>query len=138
MKTRIKVVDSIMGSGKTSFAIQMMNRRRTEKFLYITPFLEEVTRVCRACARRNFVQPLEKKGQTKSADLKTLLQEGRNIATTHELFKLIDEESRDLIKAQGYILIMDEVMEVIEVLESRQCFAGSFCRPSPMQRRKGR
>lgn len=42
----INIVDSIMGSGKTSWAIQYMNEAPTyQKFIYITPFKTEVERV---------------------------------------------------------------------------------------------
>ena len=42
--------------------------------------------------------------------------ECRNIASTHSLFSLIDEEAMGLIKAGNYVLIMDEVMTVLEEL----------------------
>ena len=47
-------------------------------------------------------------------ELKDLLNKGRNIATTHTLFHLFDQEIIDLCYSQGYILIMDEVTDVIE------------------------
>ena len=43
---KINVVDSIMGAGKTSYAIQMMTERTEDKFMYVTPFLDEVSRIC--------------------------------------------------------------------------------------------
>ena len=36
---KIKVVDSIMGSGKTSWAIDRMNYNDNKKYVYITPYL---------------------------------------------------------------------------------------------------
>ena len=48
------------------------------------------------------------------SELKDLLNKGRNIATTHTLFHLFDQEIIDLCYSQGYILIMDEVTDVIE------------------------
>lgn len=43
----ITVIDSIMGSGKTSWAIQHVNEADycNDRFLYITPFLDEVKRI---------------------------------------------------------------------------------------------
>lgn len=38
------IVDSIMGSGKSSFAINYMNKT-DDRFIYITPFLSEIERV---------------------------------------------------------------------------------------------
>ena len=42
---KIKVVDSIMGSGKTSWAISKMNYNDNKKYVYITPYLSEVKRI---------------------------------------------------------------------------------------------
>ena len=36
---KIKIVDSIMGSGKSQMAIQMMNEDVESDFIYISPFL---------------------------------------------------------------------------------------------------
>ena len=46
-ETKVNIIDSIMGSGKTSWAIQFMEgmHRSYQKFLYITPFKSEVERV---------------------------------------------------------------------------------------------
>ena len=35
---KITVVDSVMGSGKTSWAIEYMNTHYDENILYITPY----------------------------------------------------------------------------------------------------
>lgn len=51
----ITVVDARMGRGKSSAAIQYMNEHKTEKrFMYITPYLTEVERICECC---DFDQP---------------------------------------------------------------------------------
>lgn len=43
----ITVVDARMGRGKSSAAIRYMNRYKDSKrFLYITPYLDEVGRIC--------------------------------------------------------------------------------------------
>ena len=41
----VTVVDCICGSGKTSWAIDYMNTNTNKKFIYITPYLDEVERV---------------------------------------------------------------------------------------------
>jgi hypothetical protein len=123
-RTTIKVIDAIMGTGKTSYAIQMMNSKAMAdtRFLYITPFLDEVQRIIDECPDRAFVQPKENraKWQNKSDSLKDLIMNGRNIASTHALFERIDQEAVNLLKAQGYILVMDEVMSVLEPVEESQ------------------
>ena len=43
----IKVIDSPMGAGKTSYLIKhMKNAPKDNKFLFITPFLDEVILWC--------------------------------------------------------------------------------------------
>ncbi len=54
----VYIVDSMMGSGKISAAIQMM--RKTEpsiRYLYITPYITEIDRIITQCPERNFHQP---------------------------------------------------------------------------------
>ena len=40
--SKITVVDSICGAGKTSWAIQFMDNNFKDRYIYITPFLEEM------------------------------------------------------------------------------------------------
>ncbi|MED4226997.1 DEAD/DEAH box helicase family protein [Neobacillus cucumis] len=114
IQTKINIVDSIMGSGKTSWAIQYMNEApRYKKFIYITPFLNEVQRVLNA-TEREFVQPENIKGKSKLDNLKKLILKGEDIVSTHALFQRFDNDLIELIDMQGYTLILDEVMNVIE------------------------
>lgn len=115
-QTTIHVVDSIMGAGKTSWAIQFINEADSDKnFLYITPFLTEVQRVKDDVITRNFATP-EAKGKNKGKlrNLKYLILNERDIASTHALFQNADDELIDLIKTGNYTLILDEVMNVVE------------------------
>ncbi|GGF16959.1 hypothetical protein GCM10010954_14520 [Halobacillus andaensis] len=110
----IYVVDSIMGSGKTSWSIQYMKQADKEKnFIYITPFLNEVKRVKNAVTGRNFIEP-ENKGKGKLDNFKKLIMNERDIVSTHALFRSADKDVIDLLKASNYTLILDEVMDVVE------------------------
>ncbi|MFE6167512.1 hypothetical protein ACFVP8_06470 [Viridibacillus arvi] len=112
---KITVIDALMGKGKTSYAIQYMNEEAlSKKIVYITPFLNEVERVITSCTNRKFVQPEASKGRKKKDNLKKLIAEGKDIVSTHALFKKIDDAMIELLKAEGYILILDEVMNVLE------------------------
>ena len=53
---KVTIIDSICGSGKTSWAIDFMNESVDKKFIYITPYLDEVERVIDGCSNRFFVQ----------------------------------------------------------------------------------
>ena len=101
-----------MGSGKTSWSIQHINRNVFDNFLYITPFLDEVNRIIKN-SNRDFKQPMNK-GNGKLDSINELLACQSDIASTHELFKHLDEESRENIKEGHYTLILDEVLNVIE------------------------
>ena len=72
----ITVVDARMGRGKSSAAIRYMNAHKgTKRFLYITPYLNEVDRICERC---DFDQS-ESDYQSKSAELKVHMRNGNNI-----------------------------------------------------------
>lgn len=101
-----------MGSGKTSWSIQHINRNPFENFLYITPFLSEVKRISDN-SDRDFKQPINK-GNGKLESINELLDCQYDIASTHALFKKFDEKTRENIINGHYTLILDEVINVIE------------------------
>ena len=106
-----------MGSGKSQYAIQLMNEDTTNDYIYITPYLDEIKRIRENCRDRSFVEPKENEEQrifTKSKSLKIWLKNNSNIATTHSLFKIIDDETRQLLSASNYVLVLDEVMDVVQ------------------------
>lgn len=112
----VTVIDSIMGSGKTSYMIQMINDNPDRRYMFITPYLSEVARIKQACAASDFQDP-QNYGQGKTSNLKELLAAGCNIVSTHALFMRVDEETRALITQGGYTLILDEVVNVIEYID---------------------
>lgn len=101
-----------MGSGKTSWGIQKINENPFNNILYITPFLNEVDRIIEN-TNRDFKQP-SYKGGTKLQNLIELLACQYDIASTHELFKKLTEESKEYIKSGHYTLILDEVLTAID------------------------
>lgn len=113
---QVNVIDAIMGTGKTSAAINFINKSNDEtKFLYITPYLSEVKRIIDSCPNKRFKQP--QSYGTKLNGIKYLFEKGSNIVSTHALFSSFDEEIIDIAYTNNYILIMDEVADVIEPLE---------------------
>lgn len=118
-KMVINIVDAPCGYGKTSWAIQAMNEAdvETHRFIYVTPFLEEIERIKSQVKDRIFEEPTIIKGETKLSDLHRLLKLGADICTTHALFKRANKETRELIQANNYTLILDEVIDVIEQVE---------------------
>jgi len=111
---RINVIDAGCGVGKTTALINKINKDNTPtKYLFITPFLSEVQRIIRSCKSKNFIDPQEK-GSTKYKNIVALIDEGRNIVTTHALFQKFTDELIEKIRLGGYILIMDEVADIVE------------------------
>lgn len=105
-----------MGFGKTQGAITMMNENVNERYVFITPYLDEVERIKKSCAARRFVSP-EHKGAGKLNNLHDLLGKGQNIASTHALFSTYTPYTAELIHNGEYTLILDEVFCVAEPLK---------------------
>lgn len=114
MKT-INVVDAVMGAGKTTFALSYIEAAPADqKFIYITPFLDEIQRVISTVKSRTFVEPTVAAGGGRKLNaLKRQIEDGENIAATHSLFEMADDELISLLQASNYTLVLDEVMDVI-------------------------
>lgn len=112
---KVTVCDCIPGAGKTEAAITMMKRRPDRKYLFVTPYTNECKRIIASCPSLDFKTPDEKgKFYTKSENLLELLAADENIVHTHQLFAYYTDETRELIKEHGYVLVLDEVMNVVE------------------------
>ena len=109
----VKIVDMIMGSGKTSSAINYINSMPDdERVMFITPYEQERDRILESCKQKKMRQP--KKMGTKLTGIKFLIEKGMNISSTHALFHRFDQEAIDMCRTKNYTLILDEVTNVIE------------------------
>ena len=116
---KVTVIDSIMGSGKTTSLINMMNENTEEKFIYITPYRDEIDRVIDNCPNRYFETPknfdkINLKTCTKYEDLIKIIEQDINVVSTHALFQTFDENIIKVLKEHRYTLILDEVAQVVE------------------------
>lgn len=112
----INIMDAPCGYGKTEWAIQYMKKNDDNKrFMFVTPYLTEVERVSNNLP--HFSIPSSEDDLSKSDHIKKLVENGDSIITTHELFKHFDSEMLSLISKQEYVLILDEVMNVIDTLQ---------------------
>lgn len=110
----IHVVDAFCGHGKTTTAINhILESSDDEKFLFITPYKEEIKRIKAACIDKKFKDP-QYVNNRKLNGLKILINQGANIVSTHSLFHRFDQELIDMCRSQNYTLIMDEVTDVVE------------------------
>lgn len=112
MSNRITVVDSIMGSGKTSWAIEYINQNPDENILYIAPYLEEADRIGRS-VERDMKYP-KNKGDGKLGNLQDLLSAQEDIASTHALFMMLNDDCKEAIRQGKYTLFLDETITAIE------------------------
>lgn len=115
MQTKIELLDSIMGSGKTQGVIQWMLNNPQNKYLYVSPMLTEVEeRIPTACQALEFTYPCTEEYKTKGQHLLKLLEEGCNVSFTHSLFTDLTKQHLSLIRKHEYILIVDEEVAFIE------------------------
>jgi len=145
---KITVLDSIMGSGKTTYMLNYLNEVQAlqdkeeeefpcdglkRRFLYVTPTLAEVDRVAEHCPTLRFHDPEPIHGR-KLWDLGRLILEGRNVCTTHALFSMLTREIYDLLRERNYTLIIDEVVTCVDLLRSlktadrKMLFDGDYVR----------
>ncbi len=122
----ITVIDAAMGSGKTTYIFDYINQCLgsdpfKHKFLYVSPFLTEVGdgkitgRIHEACPEADFKSPLAIPSKRES--LKFLLANGYNISCTHRLYEEMDLETAQLLNEQGYTVVIDEALAVIQSYE---------------------
>lgn len=128
----IVVIDGIMGSGKTTYIAREIERAVCEdwrrhwstigvsnprRFIFVTPFLTEAERIRNACPNAQFELPDDGVAPTKSLHLASLINQGRNIATTHALFSKLPEASYEALRTQNYFLIIDEALGCVETYQ---------------------
>ncbi|MEY9403234.1 hypothetical protein ABIF66_001373 [Bradyrhizobium japonicum] len=127
---KITVLDAIMGSGKTTWAIDHINaahiKNQSEVFdglpgdrrvLYVAPFLTEVDRIRDACPDLMFRDPQPIHGR-KLFHLEKLIEGGHNICTTHALFSMLNKRIYERLREQNYTLIIDEVITCVDLLKT--------------------
>jgi hypothetical protein len=85
------------------------------RWLVIVPTLAEVARYKDALSvfGDEFEGPDADRYWTKALHLQRLVEDGRNVVATHELFKQLSREVYEAIEAQDYTLVIDEEIEVV-------------------------
>jgi hypothetical protein len=102
-----------MGRGKTTAMMNYINNDTSgDHYLFITPYLTEVSRIVNGCKEKGFMAPSE--DSKKRIDIKYMLKNKKNIVSTHALFGMLDDEDLSYIQDNGYVLIMDEVACVLD------------------------
>lgn len=112
---KIHIVDAPCGAGKTSGAINLINNFDNNKYLYITPFLDEVARIKESCKIKKFYEPQVQGSKLNS--IHWLLSNNKNIVSTHSLFLNFSDYTLEILQQKDYILILDEVVDVVKIME---------------------
>ena len=113
----IQVIDDICGAGKTTYIIKQMQEELQKdddtRFIYVTPYLDEVKRIRKEIP--TFKEPVIDINNDfkKKESLLDLIFENENICTTHALFRLMDGDLIRLLQQRNYVLIIDEVLDVV-------------------------
>ena len=111
----VKVIDSIMGSGKSTWAINFMRKiEKSKSILYIAPYIDEAERIKEKTLPEKHFRTPKPVGGSKLNHVEELLGNGEDIATTHELFRRFNEGCKQAVKENNYILILDETITAVE------------------------
>lgn len=112
----IKIIDSIMGSGKSTWMIRHINQHPKNRYLIVVPYLSEIDRYKAELHKLVLYEPKIKRGKSKYGDLLKLIKDKRNIITTHQLFLRMRTNILELLNATEYVLVIDESLAVFDQL----------------------
>ena len=121
--SKVMINDAIMGSGKTTLAIERMKKSK-RSFLYVTPFLDEVERILENVPGTKepvltyYKSHTGKKEVSYKRDSLLRLANGKlNLATTHSLFSRLHRKDYEFFSE--YDLILDEVITPVKVIDMK-------------------
>lgn len=120
----LTVINSVMGSGKSTWAISTIYSDVDNRYIVVVPTLAEVDRYKTALSSPAGTIPGRQVYTTSDDDLSSrfglqeclkgaLTEQQPVIITTHRMLEVLDDESLDLIRKGKYTLILDEVTDVI-------------------------
>jgi hypothetical protein len=120
----VRVVNSIMGTGKSQNMMRVMGENPDRKYIYISLFNKEVGdgnsgvegRIHKELPDMNFKMP-KNMGDGKVNSVKRLVSMGANIATTHALMKMFDPEVVRMIVEKNYVVVVDEAVDCISIYD---------------------
>lgn len=123
---KITIIDSIMGSGKSTFLIQqVINKNPNKKFIVVLPYIDEIKRYeqeISAYCHTPFIHTDKgtKEFVNKTQSLQKLIAEGKSpILATHQLIYHINQTTIDLLKKSDYELIIDECLQCVDIYKRK-------------------
>ena len=116
--TNIQIVDSVMGSGKTTSIIDYINSS-SKPIIIIVERQSEVERLKKECSSLVALSDISLLEKTTRLDaLEISVNEGKSIISTHHLFKFWSDYFLNKAQYWGYELIMDETLCLVFCLVS--------------------
>jgi hypothetical protein len=113
MTNKLKIIDYVMGTGKTRFILNKLATDVSKRFIYVAPILSEIESRAKDELAGVAVGVPSDKNSTKGADMLEMLEQGINVACTHSLLQSLTTKHIDLIKEWDYVLVIDEVVDFI-------------------------
>jgi len=117
----ITVVDAVMGTGKSTWAIDEIQKHPERKYVVLTPLQTEVTRYKEELStelqgtRSDIVALDDDTSGTKTPQFLQALKDGKTIVATHVLFlDWLTDECFDLIFKGEYHLMLDETLTMMK------------------------
>lgn len=120
MTKQIEILDALPGSGKTYAILEYISKNKELPWLYITPMLSELEDRLPAMQDKfdlKFMIPEKESPKPKSNQVLEALKEGEHIACTHELTMHFTQEHIKEIALQGYNVVCDEELNLIEAFK---------------------
>lgn len=100
-----------MGSGKSTWAINYINKNPDKKFLCIVPLLDE----CKRYKENTDIDIIDPETWgSKWKHFRWLVENEKNIVTTHALIQKMDLDMLELLKSKDYVLMIDECLDVLD------------------------
>lgn len=100
-----------MGSGKSTWAIKFINEHTDKKFLCVVPLLDE----CKRYKENTNIDIIDPDNWgSKWKHFRWLVENDKNIVTTHALIQKMDLDMLELLKSKEYILLIDECLDVLD------------------------
>lgn len=112
----VKLVDSMMGTGKSTGILNWMDSNPHNSYIFVSPLLSEVEeggRVHQHLKNVTLEIPSDDEG-TKSDSLLKMLESGDSIACTHSLYLSMTDKHFKALEVMGYVVVIDEEVDVID------------------------
>jgi hypothetical protein len=116
MPTNLELLDSLPGTGKTTAIFKYMSEHRQQPWLYLSPAASEAyDRAVEAAA--NFEMeiyiPTEESDSTKTEQILEFLEEGFDVACTHNLMLRFTKKHIEAIRKHKYNVVCDETLDLL-------------------------